>query len=121
LALLVIVELEVTRNCEFRHLLATLQNGTWLPRANLAWRNNFSKLRFSMSTRCFGALLRRSIMGEFIDKARGAANEAVGKAKVAAGKRADKPELIAKGAVQEAKGKAQQVMGAVKGKLGDKF
>ena len=60
-------------------------------------------------------------MGEFIDKAKGAANEAIGKAKVAAGKQMDDPEIVAKGAVQELKGKAQQVAGDVKGKLGNKF
>jgi uncharacterized protein YjbJ (UPF0337 family) len=59
-------------------------------------------------------------MGEFIDKAKGAANEAIGKAKVAVGKRADEPELVVKGAAQEVKGKAQQAIGTVKGKLGDK-
>lgn len=60
-------------------------------------------------------------MGEFIDKAKGTANEAIGKVKVAAGKSARRPSIIAKGAAQEIKGKAQQAMGAAKGKLGDKF
>lgn len=60
-------------------------------------------------------------MGEFIDKAKGATNEAIGKAKVSVGKSANKPELIAKGVAQEVKGKAQQAMGTAKGKLGDKF
>jgi len=31
-------------------------------------------------------------MGEFIDKAKGAANEAIGKAKVAAGQKTDNPD-----------------------------
>lgn len=60
-------------------------------------------------------------MGEFIDKAKGAANEAIGKAKVAAGQHSDSPELIAKGAKQQAKGKAQTAVGGVKGALGDKL
>lgn len=60
-------------------------------------------------------------MGEFIDKAKGAANEAIGKAKVAMGQKTESPELIAKGAVQQAKGQAQTLAGAVKGAAGDKF
>ena len=60
-------------------------------------------------------------MGEFVDKVKGAANEAVGKTKVAVGKGTDHPKMVAKGLVQEAKGKAQSAMGAVKGKLGDRF
>jgi uncharacterized protein YjbJ (UPF0337 family) len=59
-------------------------------------------------------------MGEYVDKMKGAANEAVGKAKVAVGKGTDHPDMVAKGLAQEAKGKAQ-VMGTVKGKLGDRF
>ena len=60
-------------------------------------------------------------MGEFIDNAKGAANEAIGKSKVAVGKQMDDPETVAKGAAQELKGKAQQFAGDVKGKLGNKF
>ena len=60
-------------------------------------------------------------MGEFIDKAKGAANEAIGKAKVAAGQATDNPEMIVKGAKQQNKGKVQKVVGAVKGALGDKI
>jgi len=59
-------------------------------------------------------------MGEFIDKAKGAANEAIGKAKVAIGEKTDSPELIAKGAAQEAKGKIQKIVGEAKSVLGDK-
>ncbi len=59
-------------------------------------------------------------MGEFIDKAKGAANEAIGKAKVAAGQKTDNPDMIIKGAEQQSKGKAQKVVGTVKGMLGDK-
>jgi len=60
-------------------------------------------------------------MSEFIDKAKGAANEAIGKAKVAVGQRADSPDMIIKGAKQQAKGQAQKAAGAVKGLLGDKI
>lgn len=60
-------------------------------------------------------------MGEFIDKAKGVANEAIGKAKVAAGQKTDNPKMIIKGAEQQSKGKAQKVEGAVKGMLGDKL
>jgi len=60
-------------------------------------------------------------MGEYYDKAKGAANEALGKAKVAIGERSDKPELIASGAKQQIKGKAQKVAGAIKGAMGDKL
>ena len=59
-------------------------------------------------------------MGEFIDKAKGAANEAIGKAKVTAGQKTDNPDMIIKGAEQQSKGKSQKVVGAVKGTLGDK-
>ena len=58
-------------------------------------------------------------MGEFIDKAKGVANEALGRAKVAAGQKTDNPKMIIKGAEQQSKGKAQKVVGAVKGMLGD--
>lgn len=60
-------------------------------------------------------------MGRFIDKAKGAANEALGKAKVAVGKRTDAPELIVCGAKQQIKGGAQKVSGAIKGALVDKL
>lgn len=60
-------------------------------------------------------------MGEFKDKAKGAANEAIGKTKAAAGRATDNPELIAKGLTQEGKGKAQRIAGSVKGALGDKI
>jgi len=59
-------------------------------------------------------------MGEFIDKTKGAANTAIGKAKVSLGQKTDSPELIIEGASQQAKGKAQKLAGAVKGVLGDK-
>lgn len=60
-------------------------------------------------------------MGEFKDKAKGAANEAIGKTKEAAGRATDNPELIAKGLAQRGKGKAQNLAGTVKGALGDKI
>ena len=60
-------------------------------------------------------------MGEFIDKAKGAANEAMGKAKVAVGEQTENPTMIAKGVKQQAKGEAQKIAGAVKGAMGDKF
>ena len=59
-------------------------------------------------------------MGEYMDKAKGTANEAIGKVKVAAGKHVDKPELIAEGAAQQIKGQAQIVAGKLKGVMDDK-
>ena len=60
-------------------------------------------------------------MGEFIDKAKGAANEAIGKTKVAVGKQTNDSEAVAEGSAQELKGKGQKVVGGVKGKLGNNF
>lgn len=60
-------------------------------------------------------------MGEFVDKVKGATNEAIGKAKVAVGKSTDHPEMVVKGLAQEAKGKAQNAIGTAKGKLGDRL
>ncbi len=60
-------------------------------------------------------------MGEYIDKAKGAANEAIGKAKVSVGQRADNPDLIMDGAKQQAKGQVQKIVGAAKGVMGDKI
>lgn len=54
-------------------------------------------------------------MGEFIDKVKGNANEAIGKAK----QNSDNPDTRADGAAQETKGKVQQLKGEIKGKLGD--
>ncbi len=56
-------------------------------------------------------------MGELKDKAKGLANEAIGKVKQQSGN----PETRADGAAQELKGKAQQVAGSVKGALGDRI
>jgi uncharacterized protein YjbJ (UPF0337 family) len=60
-------------------------------------------------------------MGEFKDKIRGLANQAIGKTKVAAGRAADNSQLVAKGMAQWRKGKAQQAAGAIRGLLGDKI
>lgn len=60
-------------------------------------------------------------MGEYIDKAKGAANDAIGKAKIMVGEKTDQPVLIAKGATQRAKGQAQKIAGAAKGAMGDKI
>ncbi|MGE4429515.1 MAG: CsbD family protein [Sphingobium sp.] len=54
-------------------------------------------------------------MGEFVDKIKGNANEAIGKVK----QKSDKPETREEGRAQELKGKAQQLAGKVKGALGD--
>jgi len=55
-------------------------------------------------------------MGELTDKIKGNVNEAVGKAK----QQSDNPDTRDEGAGQEAKGKVEQVVGSVKGALGDK-
>ena len=60
-------------------------------------------------------------MGEFIDKAKGVANEVIGKTKVAVGKHTNDSETVAEGGAQELKGKGQKVVGGVKGKLGNKL
>lgn len=54
-------------------------------------------------------------MGELIDKAKGNANEAIGKMK----QKSDNPDTRDEGRAQEVKGKAQQLGGKVKGALGD--
>jgi uncharacterized protein YjbJ (UPF0337 family) len=48
------------------------------------------------------------------DKIKGAANEAMGKAKQAAGSAVNDPKLRAKGAAQEVEGKAQKTVGGAK-------
>jgi uncharacterized protein YjbJ (UPF0337 family) len=60
-------------------------------------------------------------MGEIVDKAKGYANEAIGKAKRAAGDALDRPDLRAEGDLQEAKGDLQKAKGAIKGALGDRI
>ena len=54
-------------------------------------------------------------MGELVDKIKGNLNEAAGKLK----QHSDDPDTRDEGAGQEIKGKAQQVVGKVKGALGD--
>lgn len=60
-------------------------------------------------------------MGEFIDKTKAAGNKLLGKAKVELGQATESPELIAKGAAQQIKGKAQEISGAIKGATGNKI
>ncbi|WP_219895640.1 CsbD family protein [Aquisediminimonas profunda] len=60
-------------------------------------------------------------MGEFVDKMKGSANDVIGRSKFSAGKSTDNPTLMAKGLVQEVKGKAQKALGKVKGKTGDRI
>ena len=55
-------------------------------------------------------------MGELTDKIKGNVNEAVGKAK----QHSDDPDTRDEGAGQEVKGQAEQLVGSVKGALGDK-
>lgn len=54
-------------------------------------------------------------MGALIDKVKGNINEAVGKAK----QKSDDPTTRSEGAGQELRGKTQQVVGKIKGALGD--
>lgn len=54
-------------------------------------------------------------MGELVDKIKGNVNEAIGKVK----QESKNPDTRAEGVAQEAKGKAQQFAGKVKGALGD--
>lgn len=56
-------------------------------------------------------------MGEFIDKAKGAAKEAVGKVK----QQSSDPATRADGVKLEAEGKIDKAKGAVKGALGDRI
>lgn len=54
-------------------------------------------------------------MGELTDKIKGNINELAGKIK----QHSSDPDTKAEGAAQEAKGKAQQLGGKIKGALGD--
>ena len=54
-------------------------------------------------------------MGELTDKIKGNVNEAVGKVK----QQSDNPDKRDEGAGQEARGKVQQIVGKIKGALGD--
>jgi uncharacterized protein YjbJ (UPF0337 family) len=53
-------------------------------------------------------------MGATTDKVRGAANEAVGKAKQGVGEATGSDKLQGEGAIQEVKGKGQQALGDAK-------
>jgi len=56
-------------------------------------------------------------MGELKDKAKGVANEIAGNVK----QQSSDPEKRAEGRAQERKGEAQNLVGKVKGALGDKI
>lgn len=58
-------------------------------------------------------------MGELTDRAKGAADETIGKAKRAIGDATDNPKLKAEGDIQEAKGDAETALGKAKGALKD--
>jgi uncharacterized protein YjbJ (UPF0337 family) len=60
-------------------------------------------------------------MGEIVDKVKGASNKAIGKAKVAVGKNTANPKMVENGQIQQARGKIQNAIGAVKGRLGDRL
>lgn len=60
-------------------------------------------------------------MGELSDKAKGLANEAVGNVKQGVGKATGNSRIHGEGVAQERKGEAQNVVGGVKGALGDKI
>ncbi|HEX7854663.1 MAG TPA: CsbD family protein [Sphingobium sp.] len=58
-------------------------------------------------------------MGEPFDKARGAVNQTIGKGEEVRDRKADDGMLVAEGKVQQVKGSAQKLKGAVKGALGN--
>ena len=53
-------------------------------------------------------------MGELTDKAKGAANEAIGKTKSAVGDATDRPDIRAEGDAQQATGGLQKIKGSIK-------
>jgi uncharacterized protein YjbJ (UPF0337 family) len=57
---------------------------------------------------------RRNPMSSTSDKIKGAANEAMGNVKQAAGKAVGNDRLVVKGALQERKGEVQQAVGKAK-------
>jgi uncharacterized protein YjbJ (UPF0337 family) len=59
-------------------------------------------------------------MGEFVDKAKAATNDAIGNVKEGLGKATNNDKLTAEGKAQQAKADAQRVAGDVKGAFGDK-
>jgi uncharacterized protein YjbJ (UPF0337 family) len=56
-------------------------------------------------------------MGEIKDRAKGVADETIGKAKRAIGEATDRPDLIVEGDLQEAKGDAEKAKARVEGAL----
>ena len=58
-------------------------------------------------------------MGELTDKIKGAVDETIGKAKQAIGGHQGDADLHDEGLAQEGKGKAEKLIGKVKGALGD--
>ena len=58
-------------------------------------------------------------MSELTDRVKGATNEAIGKAKRAVGDAMDRPDIVAEGDAQEAKGDMQTASGKVKGAVKD--
>ena len=58
-------------------------------------------------------------MGEFTDKAKGAIDETIGKAKRGVGEALDRPDIKAEGDAQEAKGDLETAKGKVKGVIND--
>ena len=58
-------------------------------------------------------------MGEFTEKLKGGANDALGQGKQAIGRDSGDSELQEKGMEQETKGKFQKAKGAVEGALGN--
>lgn len=58
-------------------------------------------------------------MGELTDKIKGTVDETIGKAKQAIGGHKGDAELHDEGLAQEGKGKAEKLIGKVKGALGD--
>jgi uncharacterized protein YjbJ (UPF0337 family) len=57
---------------------------------------------------------RRNFMGATTDKVKGAANEAIGKAKQGVGEATGSDRLKGEGAIQEVKGKGRQALGDAK-------
>jgi uncharacterized protein YjbJ (UPF0337 family) len=69
---------------------------------------------FSWAEDWFDESKEESLMGATTDKVKGAANEAVGKAKQGVGEATGSDRLQGEGAIQEAKGKGQQALGDAK-------
>lgn len=56
-------------------------------------------------------------MGEIKDRAKGIADETIGKAKRAIGEATDRPDLIVEGDIQEAKGDAEKAKARIEAEL----